>query len=139
MQPGQHTMLPLQDDLDFSFSGIKTAILNMYNKNKEINKADLCASFQYYATESLLANTLEAAKKYNISKIALCGGVSANSYIREKFNEVCAEKNLELYYPEIDLCTDNAAMIASAGYYNYLVGNVSDLNLNAVPNLKISS
>ena len=126
-------------NLDFSFSGIKTAILNMYNKNKEINKPDLCASFQYYVTESLLANTLEAAKKYNISKIVLCGGVSANSYIRQKFNEVCAGQKLELYYPDIDLCTDNAAMIGSAGYYNYIAGNIADLNLNAVPNLKINA
>lgn len=127
------------DNLDFSFSGIKTAILNMYNKNKDINKADLCTSFEFYATESLIGNTIEALEKYNISKIALCGGVSSNSYIRQKFGEVCKEKGLELYYPELELCTDNAAMICSAGYYNYLAGNISDLKLNGVPNLKISS
>ena len=110
----------------------------MYNKNNEINKADLCASFQYYTTESLLNNTLKAAKDYNISKIALCGGVSANSYIRQKFSEVCKKDNLDLYYPDIDLCTDNAAMIGTAGYYNYIAGKIADLSLNAVPNLKIS-
>ena len=126
------------ENLDFSFSGIKTAILNMYNKNKDINKADLCASFEYHATESLLANTLKAVKEFNISKIALCGGVSANSYIRKRFKEVCELEKLELYYPDIELCTDNAAMIAVAGYYNYINGNVSGLELNAVPNLKIS-
>lgn len=125
------------NSLDFSFSGIKTAILNLYHKNPQINKADLCASFQKTVTDMLLTNTKKAMEQLNINKVALAGGVSANSYIREAFEKIGKDNNIEVYYPEIKLCTDNAAMIASAGYYNYLVGNISDLTLNAVPNLKI--
>ena len=125
------------ENLDFSFSGIKTAILNLNHKNPDINKADLCASFEYTATNMLIENTKKAIKQLNIDKVALAGGVSANSYIREQFLNLEKELNVKVYYPEITLCTDNAAMIASAGYYNYLVGNVSDLTLNAIPNLKI--
>lgn len=122
------------DNLDFSFSGIKTAVLNLNHKNPNINKADLCASFEQAVTEVLVTNVKKAMKNLNVSKIALAGGVSANSYIRESFKNI---KDIEVYYPEINLCTDNAAMIASAAYYNYKVGKVSDLTLNAIPNLKI--
>ena len=128
---------PHLENLDFSFSGIKTAIINMHHKNPEINKADLCASFEKTVTEILVENTLKAAQKLNINKIALAGGVSANSYIRAKFIEFEQTNNLKVYYPEPIYCTDNAAMIASAGYYNYINGKISDLTLNAVPNLKI--
>lgn len=125
------------DNLDFSFSGIKTAIINMHHKNPDINKADLCASFEATVTEILIENTLKAAKKLNINKIALAGGVSANSYIREKFIELEKTNQMQIYYPKPILCTDNAAMIASAGYYNYINGKISNLELNAIPNLKI--
>lgn len=125
------------ENLDFSFSGIKTAIINMHHKNPNINKADLCASFEATVTEILIENTLKAAKKLNINKIALAGGVSANSYIREQFINLEKTKGMKIYYPTPILCTDNAAMIASAGYYNYINGKVSDLELNAIPNLKI--
>ncbi len=125
------------DNLDFSFSGIKTAIINMHHKNPDINKADLCASFEATVTEILIENTLKAAKKLNINKIALAGGVSANSYIREKFIELEETNQMQIYYPKPILCTDNAAMIASAGYYNYINGKISNLELNAIPNLKI--
>lgn len=128
---------PHMDDLDFSFSGIKTAILNMHHKNPEINKADLCASFEKTCTEILIENTLKAAQKLNIKTVALAGGVSANSYIREHFLELEKKHGMKIYYPELNLCTDNAAMIASSGYFNYMDGNKSDLTLNAVPNLKI--
>lgn len=124
-------------NLDFSFSGIKTAIINMHHKNPDINKADLCASFEATVTEILIENTLKAAKKLNINKIALAGGVSANSYIREKFIELEKTNQMQIYYPKPILCTDNAAMIASAGYYNYINGKISNLELNAIPNLKI--
>lgn len=127
---------PHMEGLDFSFSGIKTAIINLHHKNPDINKANLCASFEKDVTEILLENTIEAAKKLNINKIALAGGVSANSYIRQEFLKLQA-KGYEIYYPEMILCTDNAAMIASAGYYNFMVGKVSDMYLNAIPNLKI--
>ena len=99
------------DNLDFSFSGIKTAILNMFNKNPNINKADLCASFEKVVTEILIKNTIQAAQEHRINKIVLAGGVSANSYIRNEFKKI---QNIQVYYPELNLCTDNAAMIASA-------------------------
>ena len=124
------------EGLDFSFSGVKTAIINLHHKNPEINKADLCASFEKYVTEILLHNCLEASKKLGTKTIALAGGVSANSYIREKFLEL-EKQGYRIYYPDPILCTDNAAMIASAGYYRYISGVTSDLTLNAVPNLKI--
>lgn len=129
--PKTHT-----DNLNFSFSGIKTAILNMYHKNPDINKPDLCASFEKYVAEVLVKNSLEALKQTNLNKIALAGGVSANSYIRAEFAKL-EEMGIKVYYPELKLCTDNAAMIASAGYYNYINGKKSDLTLNAIPNLKI--
>lgn len=125
------------DDLDFSFSGLKTAIINLHHKTPDINKADLAASFEKDVAEILLENTKKAVKETNINKIALAGGVSANSYIRKAFKELEEKENIKVYYPELKLCTDNAAMIASAGYYNYLKGNFSDLKLNAVPNLKL--
>lgn len=122
------------DNLDFSFSGIKTAVLNLNHKNPNINKADLCASFEKAVTEVLVTNSLKAMKELNVKRIALAGGVSANSYIRENFKNI---KGIEVYYPEISLCTDNAAMIAVATYYDYKAGKTSDLTLNAIPNLKI--
>lgn len=124
------------ENLDFSFSGIKTAVINLHHKNPNINKADLCASFEKTVTEELLDNTIEAARKLNITKIALAGGVSANSYIRKSFDKL-TEQGYEVYYPELKLCTDNAAMIAGAGYYEFINGKTSDLSLNAVPNLKL--
>ena len=125
------------DDLDFSFSGLKTAIINLHHKTPDINKADLAASFEKDVAEILLENTKKAVKETNINKIALAGGVSANSYIRKAFKELEEKEDIKVYYPELKLCTDNAAMIASAGYYNFLKGNFSDLKLNAVPNLKL--
>lgn len=126
-----------EDSMDFSFSGIKTAVLNLYHKNPEVNKADLCASFEKTVIDMLITNTKKALEKLHIDKVALAGGVSANIYIRESFMKMGQEENVKIYYPDLELCTDNAAMIASAGYYNYVEGNFSDLELNAVPNLKI--
>ncbi len=102
------------DNLDFSFSGIKTAVLNMYHKNPNINKQNLCASFEQAVTDMIITNTLKAIKELNIEKVALAGGVSANIYIRERFEKLEKEENIRIYYPELKLCTDNAAMIASA-------------------------
>ena len=136
------------DNLDFSFSGIKTAVINLNHKNPNINKADLCASFQKTVTEILVENVKKAINKLSKSgqspfveneqiNLVLAGGVSANSYIRNEFSKLEKKENIKIYYPELKLCTDNAAMIASAGYYNYIEGNTSEFTLNAVPNLKI--
>ena len=131
--------LPLTniDNLDFSFSGIKTAVINLNHKDPNLNKADLCLGFEKAATEMLLKNIEKAVKETGIKKIVLAGGVSANSYIRNSFEEFAKKENIEIYFPELKLCTDNAAMIASAGYYNFIKGKKSDLNLNAIPNLKL--
>lgn len=124
------------DNLNFSFSGIKTAVLNLHHKNPNINKADLCASFEKSIAEILVKNSLEALKQTGLNKLVLAGGVSANSYIRNEFSKL-ENQGIKIYYPELGLCTDNAAMIGVAGYYNYLNGKRSDLKLNAIPNLKI--
>lgn len=124
------------DNLDFSFSGIKTAVINLNHKDPNINKADLAISFEKAVTDVLIENTINAVKQLKIDKIALAGGVSANSYIRERFTELGERENLQIYYPELVLCTDNAAMIASAGYYNFINKKFANLDLNAVPNLK---
>ena len=125
------------ENLDFSFSGIKTAVINLHHKNPDINKADLCASFEKTVTEILLENTKKALKQTGLKTIALAGGVSANSYIRNEFLKL-EQKGIKVYMPSLKLCTDNAAMIASAGYYNFIDGKISNLDLNAVPNLKLN-
>ena len=125
-----------EDTLDFSFSGIKTAVINLHHKNPDINKADLCASFEKNVTETLMENVKKAIEKTGIKKITLAGGVSANSYIRNEFLKL-EQEGIKVYMPDLKLCTDNAAMIASAGYYNYISGKKDELNLNAVPNLKL--
>ena len=125
------------ETLDFSFSGIKTAVINLYHKNPEVNKADLCASFEKNVTDTLMEHVEKAIKITGMKKISLAGGVSANSYIRKAFKKL-EEKNIKIYMPDLKLCTDNAAMIASAGYYNYINGKRDGLELNATPNLKIN-
>ena len=124
------------ENLDFSFSGIKTAVINLHHKTPDINKADICASFQKAVTEVLIENVKKAIEQTNINKVVLAGGVSANSYIRKAFWDL-EKENVKIYMPDLKLCTDNAAMIASAGYYNYINGKKDGLDLNAVPNLKL--
>lgn len=124
------------DNLDFSFSGIKTAIINLNHQNPDINKADLCKSFEATCTDVLIENIKIAIKQTGLKTVCLAGGVSANSYIRDEFLKL-QEDGIKIYMPDLKLCTDNAAMIASAGYYNFEVGNISDLSLNAKPDLKL--
>ena len=125
------------ENLDFSFSGVKTAVLNLINKEKDLNVNDLCASFEEAVTDVLVENVLRAVDGLHVSKVAIAGGVSANSYLRDRMQKIGSMHNLKIYYPELILCTDNAAMIGAAAYYNFLAGKVSNLDLNAVPNLKI--
>lgn len=124
------------DNLDFSFSGIKTAVINLNHKTPDINKADLCASFEKAVTEVLIENIKKAVKQTGVKTIALAGGVSANSYIRSEFLKL-EQDGIKIYMPDLKLCTDNAAMIASAGYYNFIAGKSDELDLNAIPNLKL--
>ena len=126
------------ENLDFSFSGIKTAVINLNHKNPDLNKADLAASFEKAVTDVIVENSIKGCEQLGLKTIALAGGVSANSYIRGRFLELEQTHGIKVYYPDMILCTDNAAMIASAGYYNFINGITSELDLNAIPNLKIN-
>lgn len=126
---------------DFSFSGLKSAVLNHINslemKHQEVNKADVAASFQEAVLDVLVSRTILAARDYNMKKVAIAGGVAANSGLQKAMKAACIENGLQFYYPSPIYCTDNAAMIGTAAYYEYIKGNRSGLDLNAVPNLKI--
>lgn len=126
---------------DFSFSGLKSAVLNHLNscemKREPVNRADIAASFQEAVIDVLVSKTILAAKELNIDKLALAGGVAANSSLRNAMAAACQANNLSFYHPSPVFCTDNAAMIGTAAYYEYIKGTRSGLDLNAVPNLKI--
>ena len=130
-----------EETLDFSFSGVKSAVLNYLNKcnmqNIEINKADVAASFQQAVVDVLKDNVLLTCKKKNIDTIAIAGGVASNSTLRETLINEAGKKGIKVLFPTPILCTDNAAMIGSAAYFNLVNGKISDLNLNAKPNLKL--
>lgn len=126
---------------DFTFSGLKSAVLNYINHAKmtgeEIYVPDLAASFQNSVVDSLVSRTVAAAKEYGYRKVAIAGGVASNSALRSAMGEACRRRNLRCYYPSPILCTDNAAMIGAAAYYEYRKGNLAGWDLNAVPNLKL--
>lgn len=130
-----------EDSYDFSFSGLKSAVLNYINKQKmmheEIVVNDVAASFQRAVVEVLVNKTVRAAKNMGVTQVALAGGVASNSALREYMKEMCDKNSLSLNIPSPILCTDNAAMIGSAAYYEYIKGIRDGLDLNANPNLKL--
>ncbi len=126
---------------DFSFSGVKSAVLNYLNnakmKGEEVNPADLAASFQKAVVDVLVEHTMLAAKDYGMGKIAIAGGVASNGTLREAMRKACEEREYRFYHPSPIFCTDNAAMIGVAAYYEYQKGTRHGWDLNAVPNLKL--
>ena len=132
-----------EETLDFSFSGVKSAVLNYLNKckmqNIEVNNADVAASFQYAVIDVLKENVLLTCKKKNVKTIAIAGGVASNSSLRETLIKEASKRGIEVLFPAPILCTDNAAMIGSAAYFNFINEKISDLNLNAKPNLKLNN
>ncbi len=128
-------------EYDFSFSGLKSAVLNYLNekhmKGEEISVPDVAASFQKSVVDVLVEHSMHAVKEYGFRKFAIAGGVASNSALREAMEEACRRRRVKFYRPSPILCTDNAAMIGAAAYYDYLRGIRSDWSLNAVPNLKL--
>ena len=126
---------------DFSFSGLKSAVLNYLNgakmKGEEINPADVAASFQKSVIDVLVDHAMHAIDEYGMDKFAIAGGVASNATLRKAMEDACAKKGVAFYHPSPVLCTDNAAMIGAAGYYDYLAGKRAGMDLNAVPNLKL--
>ena len=126
---------------DFSFSGVKSAVLNYINgsqmKGETYEEADIAASFQKAVIDVLVGNAMHAVKEYGLNKFAIAGGVASNGTLREAMREACEENEIEFYHPSPIFCTDNAAMIGVAAYYEYLSGTRHGWDLNAVPNLKL--
>ncbi len=130
-----------ENEYDFSFSGLKSAVLNYLNgcrmKGEPVCEADVAASFQKAVIDVLVEHGIHAVKQYGCNKLAIAGGVASNSSLRQAFETECAKRKIEFYHPSPIFCTDNAAMIGVAGYYEYLKGSRSGMDLNAVPNLKL--
>lgn len=126
---------------DFSFSGLKTAVINLIHnsaqKGIELNKADVCASFRYAVVDCLKTNFLKAAEDLKVDKLVIAGGVSANRLLRSSLQEECNKHGLAFYMPEKSLCGDNAAMVGSQGYYEFLSGNIASTDLNAFATMSI--
>ena len=142
---GSHTYdlpIPLNDDsYNFSFSGLKSAVINLAHneaqRGHELNKEDLAKSFQDVVVETLTKKTMKAIKEYQVKNFILAGGVAANKGIRSKFQELCEENKINYTFPSIKYSTDNAAMIASSGYYAYILGRRADLTLNPVSSVEL--
>lgn len=126
---------------DFSFSGVKSAVLNYINgckmKGESFQPADIAASFQKAVVDVLVEHSMRAVEEYKMCKLAIAGGVASNSALREGMKKACEERQIAFYYPSPVFCTDNAAMIGAAAYYEYLAGTRHGWDLNAVPNLKL--
>ena len=126
---------------DFSFSGLKSAVLNYLNgcqmKGISIVQADVAASFQKAVTDVLIGNAMKAIDEFKMDKFAIAGGVASNGVLREGMREACEKKGVQFYHPSPIFCTDNAAMIGVAAYYDFIHGQRDGLDLNAVPNLKL--
>lgn len=126
---------------DFSFSGVKSAVLNYINgcemKHEEYNRADIAASFQKAVTDVLTENAMRAVDEFDMDKFAIAGGVASNGTLRNAMKEACEKKGIKFYHPSPIYCTDNAAMIGAAAYYEYMKGTRHGWDLNAVPNLKL--
>lgn len=126
---------------DFSFSGVKSSVLNYINgcrmKGEEFVQADVAASFQKAVTDVLVDNAMHAVEEYGLRKLAIAGGVASNSALRAAMKEACEKREIPFYYPSPIFCTDNAAMIGVAAYYEYMSGTRSGWDLNAIPNLKL--
>ena len=129
------------NEYDFSFSGLKSSVLNYLNqcemKQIEVNRADVAASFQYAVIDVLTTHAIHAVKESGMDKLAIAGGVASNSSLRKNLQEACEKEGIQFYHPSPIYCTDNAAMIGVAGYYAFCNGVRHGLDLNAVPNLKI--
>ncbi len=128
---------------DFSFSGLKTSVLNTINNLKqkgiEPDIENICASFQYTVARTLTDNTIQAAMETGLKTIVAAGGVAANSGLREEMAKECAKRGFRIFFPPLALCTDNAAMIGSAAYFHLIKGEIDDFSLNAVPSLRIGN
>ncbi len=129
--------------LDFTFSGLKSAVLNYINKSRmtgeEINVPDLCASFQESVAESLVSRAISLCRDRGFRRLAMAGGVAANTHIRQRMMEACGKEGIDFFCPRPLLCTDNAAMIGSAAYYSFIRGQRDGLSLNASPGLMLGS
>ena len=135
-KPNYNLPIPLNDEsFNFSFSGLKSAVINLVHninqKEETLNKEDLACSFQNVVVNSLTTKTIKAMKKYNTKKLILAGGVAANQGIREEFTRLSKKENFKFSYPSMKYCTDNATMVASAGYFLYKKGKTSNLEINA--------
>ena len=129
------------NEYDFSFSGLKSSVLNYLNscemKGEEVNQADVAASFQKAVVDVLVGHSMDALEKYGFKKFAIAGGVASNTHLRAAMVEACEKRDIEFYHPSPILCTDNAAMIGAAAYYEFKKGVNHGWDLNAVPNLKL--
>ena len=130
-----------ENPYDFSFSGVKSAVLNYLNgakmKGEEVNRADIAASFQKAVVDVLVEHTMQAAADFGMKKVAIAGGVASNGALRTAMEKACTERGYKFYRPSPIFCTDNAAMIGVAAYYEYIRGTRHSWDLNAVPNLKL--